>query len=180
MTNRKDMLDSALLRPGRLEVHVEIGLPDEEGREQILNIHTAKMKRENVLAHDVDIDEIAKRTKNYSGAEIEGLVKNALSYALYGGIDVTKGCNLETKMELNDIKVTMDHFVRAMNEVPPAFGVADHDLQKFILGGIISWGDEHKSLMKTVRTICEQTKKSNRAPLQSILLHGRHGTGKSA
>lgn len=40
MTNRKDMIDEALLRPGRLEIHVEIGLPDEPGRLQILNIHT--------------------------------------------------------------------------------------------------------------------------------------------
>lgn len=40
MTNRKDMIDEALLRPGRFEVHIEIGLPDEHGRLQILNIHT--------------------------------------------------------------------------------------------------------------------------------------------
>lgn len=43
MTNRKDMIDEALLRPGRLEVHMEIGLPDEAGRLQILNIHTSKV-----------------------------------------------------------------------------------------------------------------------------------------
>merc|ERR1719502_1316983 len=44
MTNRKDMIDEAILRPGRLEVHVEIGLPDTDGRLAILNIHTAKMR----------------------------------------------------------------------------------------------------------------------------------------
>jgi vesicle-fusing ATPase len=43
-TNRKDLIDEAILRPGRLEMHVEIGLPDEEGRLQILQIHTQKMK----------------------------------------------------------------------------------------------------------------------------------------
>ena len=45
MTNRKDMIDEALLRPGRLEVHVEIGLPDEAGRAQIFRIHTSKMSQ---------------------------------------------------------------------------------------------------------------------------------------
>ena len=45
MTNRKDMIDEALLRPGRLEVHMEIGLPDEAGRLQILNIHTNRVSK---------------------------------------------------------------------------------------------------------------------------------------
>ena len=49
MTNRKDMIDEALLRPGRLEVHVEISLPDEGGRLQILKIHTAKMSEAGIV-----------------------------------------------------------------------------------------------------------------------------------
>lgn len=44
MTNRKDLIDEAVLRPGRLELHIEIGLPDEEGRKQILEIHMKKLK----------------------------------------------------------------------------------------------------------------------------------------
>lgn len=55
MTNRKDMIDDALLRPGRLEVQVEISLPDENGRLQILNIHTARMKSYDKLGSDVDL-----------------------------------------------------------------------------------------------------------------------------
>merc|ERR1712159_530647 len=55
MTNRKDMLDEAILRPGRLEVHIEIGLPDEAGRAQILSIHTARMRKANYLAKDVNL-----------------------------------------------------------------------------------------------------------------------------
>ena len=49
MTNRLDMIDEALLRPGRFEIHLEIGLPDEPGRKQIFNIHTSKMKKNNLL-----------------------------------------------------------------------------------------------------------------------------------
>jgi len=75
MTNRKDMIDEALLRPGRLEIHVEIGLPNEFGRIQILNIHTAKMRSTNRIAKSIDMGKWAEKTKNFTGAEIEGLVK---------------------------------------------------------------------------------------------------------
>jgi vesicle-fusing ATPase len=70
MTNRKDMIDDALLRPGRLEVHVEISLPDEAGRVQILNIHTKSMREGNYLGKDVDLQVLASETKNFSGAEV--------------------------------------------------------------------------------------------------------------
>lgn len=59
MTNRLDMIDDALTRPGRLEVKVEIGLPDEEGRVQILNIHTGGMKTSKRLASDVNTTQLA-------------------------------------------------------------------------------------------------------------------------
>jgi vesicle-fusing ATPase len=90
VTNRLDMIDEALLRPGRLEVHMEISLPDEHGRLQILNIHTTKMKLNNVLGADVDIKELAAVTKNFSGAEIGGLIKSATSFAMNRHIKV--GC----------------------------------------------------------------------------------------
>merc|ERR1712226_488433 len=72
MTNRRDMMDDALLRPGRLEVQIEIGLPDEHGRVQILDIHTRTMVQHKKMAKDVDLLELASLTKNFSGAEIEG------------------------------------------------------------------------------------------------------------
>ena len=58
MTNRLDMIDEALLRPGRLEVHMEISLPDEKGRIQILTIHTAKMRANGIMDGDVDLSEL--------------------------------------------------------------------------------------------------------------------------
>ena len=93
-TNRPDVLDSALLRPGRFEVHIEIGLPDEAGRVQILNIHTSTMRKSDSLAANVSIPSLAKQTKNFSGAEIEGLVKSASSFAFLRhvgqGADLTR------------------------------------------------------------------------------------------
>merc|ERR1711915_387934 len=56
MTNRKDLIDDALLRPGRLEVHVEISLPDEKGRKQVLNIHTKSMRGSDHLDKTVSLD----------------------------------------------------------------------------------------------------------------------------
>ena len=88
MTNRKDMIDEALLRPGRLEVHMEISLPDEKGRLQILTIHTAKMRQNNVMDRDVDLAELAALTKNYSGAEVGGLIKSATSFAFQRHVKV--------------------------------------------------------------------------------------------
>jgi len=68
-TNRIDIIDDAMLRPGRLERHIEIGKPDKNGRREILNIHTKNMK----LEKDVDLDEIAKKTEGFSGAELKAL-----------------------------------------------------------------------------------------------------------
>lgn len=59
-----------------------LGLPDEHGRVQILVIHTAQMRKFNKLASDVSLEELASKTKNFSGAEIEGLVRAAQSTAM--------------------------------------------------------------------------------------------------
>ena len=83
MTNRKDMIDEAILRPGRLEIHLEIGLPDLRGRLQIFEIHTRKMKKNNLLATDVDLNKLSVLTKNYTGSEISSVCRSASSFVLY-------------------------------------------------------------------------------------------------
>ena len=72
-TNRPDVLDSALLRPGRFDRQVTVGLPDIEGREQILKVHTRKVP----VAEDVNISLIARGTPGFSGAELANLVNEA-------------------------------------------------------------------------------------------------------
>ena len=70
ITNRKDLIDQAILRPGRLEVQIEINLPDEEGREEILRLHTELMRNNGFLDDTVNIKELASLTKNFTGAEL--------------------------------------------------------------------------------------------------------------
>jgi proteasome regulatory subunit len=72
-TNRIDVLDEAILRPGRLERHIEIGAPDEKGRLEILKIHTSKMKIDKKLS----LEEIAKLTEGFTGAELKALSTEA-------------------------------------------------------------------------------------------------------
>src|SRR5690606_31940080 len=103
MTNRMDMIDEALLRPGRLEVHMEISLPDENGRRQILKIHTNKMRTNNAMDSDVDLEELASLTKNFSGAEIGGLVKSATSFAFNRHVKVGTVAGIDENIE--DLKV---------------------------------------------------------------------------
>jgi vesicle-fusing ATPase len=67
MTNRPDLLDEALTRPGRIELKIEIGLPDEHGRLQILQIHTGPLAKNSFLGKDVNLKELAERTKNFTG-----------------------------------------------------------------------------------------------------------------
>lgn len=177
MTNRKDLIDSALLRPGRFEVQLEISLPDESGRKQIFKIHTSRMAKEGMLNKDVNIDELASKTKNYSGAEIEGLVKSAASFALNRNIkfDPKKGISFNNKA----VKVCRDDFVRALDETKPAFGVSEDELEKFLRGGIIKYTPRINEILAEGSAIIGASQ-SDQFPLTSVLIHGPAKAGKSA
>ncbi|CAM9657769.1 unnamed protein product [Pylaiella littoralis] len=179
MTNRKDMIDDALLRPGRLEVHVEIGLPDEAGRLQILNIHTSGMKEKGRLDKKTaeNMEELAMLTKNFSGAEIEGLVKSAASYAFERGIDVK---HLDKAPDPKALVVQWQDFQRALSEVQPKFGADNQELQTLYYNGIVSYGQEFEDVRTTLDRLVEQTRNSERTPIMSVLLQGEAFSGKTA
>ncbi|XP_055917820.1 ribosome biogenesis protein SPATA5 [Eupeodes corollae] len=82
-TNRPDMIDKALLRPGRIDRIVYVGLPDAKSRREILKIKLRKMP----LADDVDLDELVKRTEGYSGAEIQAVCHEAALKSLEDDFD---------------------------------------------------------------------------------------------
>ncbi len=73
-TNRPNLLDPALLRPGRFDELVYLPVPDEKGRRKILGIHTSKMP----LAGDIDLDELAGKTARFTGADLEDLARRAV------------------------------------------------------------------------------------------------------
>jgi vesicle-fusing ATPase len=177
MTNRKDMIDEALLRSGRLEVHMEISLPDESGRAQILKIHTGKMVENNVMGHDVDLPELARLTRNFSGAEINGLVKSASSFALQRHIKVGTVAAIDDSIK--DMKVEMADFLRALDEVKPLFGVSEEDLQRAVEGDIIHFSEHIDKILRIGGDFIKQVK-SNTTPLLSVLVHGPRGAGKTA
>ncbi|KAJ1662184.1 transport between ER and Golgi ATPase protein [Coemansia sp. RSA 1646] len=178
MTNRKELIDDALLRSGRLEVHIEVGLPDEPGRLQIINIHTAKIRENSILDDDVDLAELAALTKNYSGAEIASVVKSASSYAFYRHIKVESVAELT--QDVSDMKIQRQDFIYSLEEVKPAFGIASEEFEQCATNGIIMFAPHIDELLNTAHLFVEQVQQSKRSPLVSLLLHGPSGSGKTA
>jgi transitional endoplasmic reticulum ATPase len=97
-TNRPNLIDPALLRPGRFDELIYVPVPDRGGRERILAIHTGKMP----LAGDVDLGALAGRTERFTGADLEDLVRRAGLNALRASIDTKE--------------VTMADFEQALGE----------------------------------------------------------------
>ncbi|MBO8181983.1 MAG: CDC48 family AAA ATPase [Archaeoglobus sp.] len=127
-TNRPDIVDPALLRPGRIERHIFIPAPDEKARLEIFKIHTRGMP----LAEDMKIEELAKRTEGYSGADIEALCREAGMLAIRDTISKLKDKD-DLKSVAGKIKVTKDHFERAMQKVKPSLTKEDLDRYKKIV-----------------------------------------------
>merc|ERR1719259_798762 len=179
MTNRRDMMDEALLRPGRFEIQVEIALPGRQGRLDILRIKTANMKKHGKLAEDVDLGEVADLTKNFSGAELEGLVKAASSCALKSYIHMSNKIEVDPKA-IDKIKVCRKDFVYSLeNDVKPSLGTSDEPLNKFIERGVIEWGDIGELLEKG-RMFVNQARSPQTSSRLCMLLEGAPNAGTSA
>jgi len=111
-TNRPELLDPALLRPGRFDKLVEVPAPDEATRLAILKVHTAKMP----LAKDVDLKVLAKKTEGYSGADLEALCREAGMFAL------------REKQDAKEVNKT--HFDKALQAIRPTLSLRKRDEAK--------------------------------------------------
>lgn len=180
MTNRRDMIDEALMRPGRLEVQMEISLPNEEGRLQILNIHTRRMHEFKKINPDVNNKELATLTKNFSGAEIEGLVRAAQSTAMNRLIKAASKVEVDPEA-MDKLLVNRDDFLHALaNDIKPAFGTASEALESYLSRGIINWGTPVSSLLEDGTLYTQQARAPEGSGLVSILLEGPPNAGKTA
>ncbi|PTB66402.1 vesicle fusion factor [Trichoderma citrinoviride] len=178
MTNRKDMIDDALLRPGRLEVHLEISLPDEDGRLEILKIHTSKMSSNGLLDPSVDLAELAGLTKNFSGAEINGLVKAAASFAFSRHTEV--GQLAAVKQDVASMRVNRDDFMNALTEVRPAYGVSEAELEDAVRLGIIPYGPHIDATVQEMMRVVGMIREDPNKFSTSVLFHGPKSSGKTA
>ncbi|HIJ00922.1 MAG TPA: CDC48 family AAA ATPase, partial [Candidatus Methanomethylophilaceae archaeon] len=111
-TNRPDIIDPALLRPGRFDKMIYIGLPDLEARKAILRIHT----KNKPLADDVDLDEIARKTDGYSGADLAAVVNEAVMLTVK---DLVESGKVPDEEDLKNVRVSMDYFRKALEGVQP-------------------------------------------------------------
>ncbi|CAG2107826.1 unnamed protein product, partial [Medioppia subpectinata] len=163
MTNRLDLIDEALLRPGRFEIHLEISLPDESSRLEIFQIHTKQMIGNRFMNDDVDLKQLSSFTKNYTGAEISAVVRGAGSFALERKV---RSEGDKTVVENDKINITMADMMEALNETKPAFGVF-YETDQFIAA--INLGNG----------LLTKLKNTNLYNTSSLLLYGATGTGKT-
>jgi transitional endoplasmic reticulum ATPase len=115
-TNRPDMLDDALLRPGRLERHIYVPVPDEESRRKIFDVYLGDAGA--ILAKDINIDELVKRTEGYVGADIEALVREAKMGAMREFILAMADKGEQERTDaIKNVMITKNHFEDALGNV---------------------------------------------------------------
>jgi transitional endoplasmic reticulum ATPase len=113
-SNRPDLIDNALLRPGRLDRHVHVPVPDEAAREAIFEVHT----RNKPLADSVDLSELARRTEGYVGADVEAVCREAAMAATREFVNSVSPEEMDDSV--GNVRISQDHFEQALEEVAPS------------------------------------------------------------
>lgn len=176
LTNRPELLDPALLRPGRLEVQLRVELPDLSGRRDILRIHTRRMREVGGLSpesvqmiENLNEDGIPARTEHFSGAELAGLIRSAASFALGRTLEMEESSADEGVVLLEDIE-------KALREVRPALGAQDEVLKARFPLGISPCSESMRRVMRDLKRFTAPIK-SKGSRLQSLFLVGSGGKG---
>ncbi|QZA88582.1 CDC48 family AAA ATPase [Salinarchaeum sp. IM2453] len=168
-TNRVDALDPALRRGGRFDREIEIGVPDVEGRREILAVHTRNMP----LADDVDVDELASRTHGFVGADMDALTTEAAMEALSRIREDRQAETIVTKRDFDTALARVDpSAMREFVAEAPETSFAD-------VGGL---ADAKQILRETVEWPLSFTRlftETETDPPSGVLLYGPPGTGKT-
>jgi len=179
-TNRPEDIDEALRRPGRFDRELKINPPDEQGRKEILKIHTRGMP----LAKDLNFNEIAMNTIGYTGADLEVLCKEAGLKAVKPYFSELK--NLQDKVPteiLDKIKVSRENFVDAMRQVEPSamrevIINKPHVLWEDV-GGLDEAKEKLRELIELPLLRPDLFEKAGIKPSKGVLIYGPSGTGKT-
>ena len=179
-TNRPDSIDPALRRPGRFDREIEIGIPDDEGRFDILSIHTRGMP----IDEKVDLKQIAKTTHGFVGADLEVLSKEAAMRSLrriLPEIDLDEE-KISSEI-LQKIQITSDDFREALKEVKPSalreVQVQIPDVSWNDVGGLDELKEELKEAVEWPIKYKDAYDYVDVESPKGILLHGPPGTGKT-
>ena len=179
-TNRPNALDTALRRFGRFDREIDIGVPDEVGRMEILRIHTKNMK----LTEDVDLAEIAKQTHGYVGSDLAALCTEAALQCIREKMDLIDIEDDTIDAEILDaMAVTIDHFRFAMGQTNPSSlretVVEVPDVTWDDIGGL---EDVKKNLQEMILYPIEHPEKFHKfgmQPSKGVLFYGPPGCGKT-
>ncbi len=178
-TNRPNAIDEALRRPGRFDREIEIGIPDRDGRLEILQIHTRGMP----LDKDVDLEWLADKTHGYAGADISALTKEAAMTALRRVLkDDVEAENTPIEV-LNSIVVTKDDFKNALKDMQPSAMrevlIEKPNVKWEDIGALEEAKQELKEAVEWPLKFGKVFEHMNARPPKGILLYGPPGTGKT-
>ncbi|DAC35126.1 MAG TPA: CDC48 family AAA ATPase, partial [Candidatus Poseidoniaceae archaeon] len=179
-TNRQDALDPALRRPGRFDREIEIGVPDREGRKEIMEIHTRQMP----IADDFDIGWVMDNTYGFVGADLNALVREAAMKALRRYLpEIDLEAETIPPEVLEKMEVNMDDFREAIRDVEPSalreIYVEIPEVSWAEVGGLDEVKDRLKESVEWPLTQPEKFEHFGIKPPRGIVLFGAPGTGKT-
>ena len=179
-TNRRDALDPALRRPGRFDREIEIGVPDRDGRSEIMDVHTRQMP----IAEDFDISWVLDNTYGFVGADLAALVREAAMRALrryLPEIDLEEETIPPEVLE--KMEVCMDDFKEAIRDIEPSalreIYVEVPEVSWDEVGGLNEVKDRLKESVEWPLTKPELFEHFGIKPPRGIVLFGAPGTGKT-
>jgi len=178
-TNRPDALDPALRRGGRFDREIEIGVPDKDGRQEVLQIHTRGMP----LDDKVDLDEIADTTHGFVGADLEMLCKEAAMRVLRRVLPDIKADEEIPPETLKKMIIKKSDFKEALKEIQPSalreVLVQVPDIKWEDIGGLENAKQELREAVEWPLKYPESFDKFGVTPPKGVLIYGPPGTGKT-